>query len=77
MEKFTEKAGKSGEVFRRHRAGLEHHQTAIVQQIAQRGAKLVSERLSVEFKSGNERADRRLYLRDAHVARAWRIQKQA
>ena len=77
VEEFTQEAGEIREVFRGDHAGLEDHQTAIVQEIAQRGTKLVARRPSIETKSGNARADRWLDLGDAHTGRHQRIPKQA
>ncbi len=42
VEELSEEAGERREVFRRHRAGLEDHQAAVVQEIAQRGTKRVA-----------------------------------
>ena len=48
MEELAEEAGESGEVFGRHRAGLEDRQATIVQKIAQRGTEFIGQRLAVE-----------------------------
>ena len=69
VEELTQEAGEIREVLGRHRAGLEDHQAAIVQEIAQGGTELVVERPPIEAKSRNDRAQRRLQLRDAHAGR--------
>src|SRR6202030_1726635 len=66
VEEFTQKTGESREVFGSHCTGLEDDQAAIVQEIAQRGTKLFVQRPSIEFKSGNDRAECRLKLRYTH-----------
>src|SRR5277367_2885002 len=67
VEEFTKKAGESSEVFSSHCAGFEDYQTPIVQKIAQGGTKLVIQRSSIESKSRNDRTERWLQLRDAHI----------
>ena len=67
VEELAEEACERREVLRRHRAGLEDHEAAIVQEIAQRGTELVTQRPPVEPEPGNERAERRLQLGDAHT----------
>src|SRR5215203_2633121 len=51
VEEFPQKARERGKVFGSHCAGFEDHQAAIVQEIAQRGTKLVIQRLSIKLES--------------------------
>ena len=48
VEELTQKAGEDCEILSSHHAGLEDHQTAILQEIAERGTKLVAQRPSIE-----------------------------
>ena len=48
VEELAEEAREPGEILRRHRARLEHHEAAVVQQVAYRGAEIVPHGLAVE-----------------------------
>ena len=69
VEELTEEAGERREVLGGHGAGLEDHQAAVVQEVAQRRTELVAERTPVEPEAGNDRAERRLDLRYPHPGR--------
>jgi hypothetical protein len=69
MEELAEETGKRGEVFRRHCAGFEDRQAAIVENIAQGRTEFIGQRFAVEFEPRNDRAKRGLDLRDPHARR--------
>src|SRR5262249_19052333 len=66
VKEFTEKARECGEIFSCYGAGFEKDQTTVVQEIAQGRSKRIVERATIKSEAGNDRAERRLQLRNTH-----------
>ena len=56
MEELAEEARELREVLRRHRAGLEHDEAAVVQDVTKRGAEPVVQLRAIEPEPGDARA---------------------